>query len=448
MVNGMREFNLSSEATGSPLFSRFVNAPVMLAAEAIDRFEGALASLSGVDRLCDMLTETASEDGFWPEPGSWKAQYRPYVVVDGLLQIPVKGILLADFSFAVGSLATGYTYLRRALERGLSDQNVKGIAWLHDSGGGEVQECMDLCDFIYAQRGKKPMRAFCEFSYSASYALSSAADRVLVTRTGGVGSIGTVSMHVDISGALDAAGIKVTLIDAPKGGHKTDTYPHKRLNAAGEARLRERTEALYSIFVEAVARNRGMQEEDVRATKALTYMADEAQRVGLVDGTGVVVDAVTAFAGELNPVEGTEEMTDKTTKTFTQADVDQAVAAASTEAREVAAKEKETAVASAKAEGIKEGASAERERIKAITSLEEAKGRHAAALSLALTTDMSADAAKVTLAALPKETAPGARSADSPIGLALDPGKPGGSAETLSPEEVAANINKQFGARQ
>jgi hypothetical protein len=45
--------------------------------------------------------------------------YRPYVVRDGVLRIPVKGVLLHDFPFAFGSWATGYTYIARALDRGL-----------------------------------------------------------------------------------------------------------------------------------------------------------------------------------------------------------------------------------------------------------------------------------------------------------------------------------------
>jgi len=305
----MPEFRLSTGAMNSPVLSRFAGVPSLLSAEALDRFEWSLAGLAGVPNIGEMLSEGAStEDGFWPAADHWMARYRPYVVVGGVLQIPVKGLLLADFSFAIGSYATGYTYLRRALERGLSDASVRGIAWLHDSGGGEVSENFDLCDYIYAARGVKPMRAFCEFSYSASYSLASAAGGILVTRTGGVGSIGVVTMHVDVSKALSDAGYKVTLVDAPKGGHKTDLYPYKPLNEDGRDHLQTRADALYDIFVKTVARNRGMSEGQVRATKALTYMAAPAMEAGLADGMGVIADGVTAFAAEFSTETGDEEM--------------------------------------------------------------------------------------------------------------------------------------------
>lgn len=107
----------------------------------------------------------------------------------------------------------------------------------------------------------------------------------------------------------------------------------------------------------------------------------------------------------------------------------------------------ETAVAAAKVDATK----AERERLKAVTSLDEAKGRETSALSLALTTDMSVDQIKAVLAGLPKASAgEGGRSSDSPIGLALSghgDKRPGADA-ILSPDEVAASVNKTFGARK
>jgi len=444
------EHTVSDRATTSPVFSRFAGVPTLVAIEAIDRFEGALLGLAQTDRIGELLSERAAEnDGFWPAADHWMARYRPYIVANGILQIPVKGILLSDFSFAIGSYATGYTYLSRALERGLSDPNVRGIAWLHDSGGGEVQECFDVCDQIYAARGKKPMRAFCEFSYSASYALASAANKVSVTRTGGVGSVGVVTMHVDFSKALDESGVKITLIEAPRGGHKTETYPYKPLAADARERLQARTDALYSLFVSTVARNRGLEEGAVRDTKALTYMAGPAIEVGLADSIGIVADEVTAFAADLNSEEGNETMT--TPKTYSQAEFDQAVAAARTEghtagaseAKATAAKEAETAVAAAKVEGAK----GERDRVKAITSLDEAKGREPTALSFATTTDMSVDQAKAALGTVPKGSAAG-DGRDSALGLSLGGPSAPEKGEAMSADEVAASINKQFGGKK
>ncbi len=32
------------------------------------------------------------QDDYWPAPDTWLAQYRPYVVKNGILLIPVKGV--------------------------------------------------------------------------------------------------------------------------------------------------------------------------------------------------------------------------------------------------------------------------------------------------------------------------------------------------------------------
>lgn len=143
---------------------------------------------------------------------------------------------------------------------------------------------------------------------------------------------------------------------------------------------------------------------------------------------------------------------------LTNKEVDAKVAAAKTEGHaagvtEGAAKAEaaavvttEASVTTAKTEAVK----SERSRIQSITTLPEAAGREGSALSLALTTDMSADQIKPILAGLPKAAAgEGTRSSDSPLGIALggNDKKPDASG-ALSPDEVAASVNKQPGARK
>ncbi|MDH2341506.1 hypothetical protein [Bradyrhizobium sp. SSUT77] len=65
---------------------------------------------------------------------------------------------------------------------------------------------------------------------------------------------------------------------------------------------------------------------------------------------------------------------------------------------------------------------AERARFATILALPEAKGREGLAVTLATTTDMSADQIKVALAAAPAAVA-GERAGDTEIGLSVDQGK-------------------------
>lgn len=368
-----------------PLLARFSTERVLVAPEKRAWFESCLTALSRHEKFEALQAGASADDGFWPAADDWRAAYRPYVVRDGVLQIPVKGVLLHDFPWAFGSRATGYVYIRRAFERGMADPAVNGIALICDSPGGQVAGCFELVDAIHARRGEKPIRAFAhESAYSAAYAIASVADQVVVSRTGGVGSIGVVTAHLDVSGAMEQAGLKVTFIFA--GKHKVDGNAYETLPADVKERWQAHIDEIYAVFVATVARNRNMDEQAVRKTEADCFSATEATSNGLADSIGALDDAVAQFITDLSAVdeEGEDDMTTKDTTT-----------PAATE--QIAA-----ARAEGNAEGVTEATAAERVRISAILGSEEAKGRDTLAHHIAFETDMTADAAKAMLGKAPK----------------------------------------------
>ena len=133
-----------------------------------------------------------------PEPA------RGYEVLGGVAIIPVEGTLVAKLGMLCPySGMTGYDGIRVNFLTALADDAVRAIVLDIDSPGGECSGLFDLVDTIVAGRGVKPIRAILtEVAFSAAYAIASAADRISVPRTGGVGSIGVVCMHVDWSRAL------------------------------------------------------------------------------------------------------------------------------------------------------------------------------------------------------------------------------------------------------
>ena len=79
---------------------------------------------------------------------------------------------------------------------------MRGIALDIDSFGGEVAGAFDLADRIRAARTQKPIHAFvAEHALSAGCVIAYQADRIILPRTGDVGSIGVVALHTDMSGA-------------------------------------------------------------------------------------------------------------------------------------------------------------------------------------------------------------------------------------------------------
>lgn len=369
----------------------FASRPVLVDPGSVSAISASLSALDtpeGKTMLNAGFAQQADDDGFWEWGDTGEAHpYRPYVVQNGVLQIPVYGVLLNKFSYQFGRWATGYQYIERALERGLEDPEVRGVALVSDSGGGEVAGCFECAEKIYEARQEKPIAAFAaDHAYSAAYALTSAADQYNVAPSGGTGSIGVVTMHVDISEMLTKAGMKVTFIFA--GKHKVDGNSYEKLPDSVKGRIQQRIDKVYGVFTSTVARNRNLEESAVRDTEALTYDAEASVEIGLADRVGSFDETLAAFEEEVAATqEGEFDMAtqpkNESATTFTQAEVD-------------------AKVSDAKAEGIAEGAKGERARAASIYGLEEAKTRPAAT-RMAINAGLSLEDAKAQLADMPEE---------------------------------------------
>ena len=206
-----------------------------------------------------------------------------YEVVNGVGIVNVSGALVHKASWldAMSGL-TGYDMLSNALDMALSDAAVNQIALILDTPGGHASGAFDLSDRIYNARGAKPITAIVsDMAYSAGYLIASAADEVVVSRTAGVGSVGVVMAHTDLSKAAEDAGINVTYIYS--GDHKVDGNPYEPLPADVKARFQDETDSLYQLFVETVARNRNLSTQEVINTQALTYIGKKGIDIGFAD---------------------------------------------------------------------------------------------------------------------------------------------------------------------
>ena len=398
--------------------SSFSGSVVLVAADQASWLADCSQKLAIMDHGLEMLAAGGStDDGFWPAADDWRAQYRPYNVQDGVLTIPVTGTLLNGFSYST-PWATGYQYLSRAWDRGMADPNVKAVHLSISSSGGHAAGNFDLVDHMVATK-TKPVLASAEPAYSAAYSLATPADCISVSRTGGAGSVGVVTGHIDVSKAMDKAGVKMTLISAPEGGDKTAGSPYAPLGDDHRDRMQASVDELYQHFVGLVSRNRSMDETTVRDTKGRTFTAAQALSNGLADTSGAPGDAMAKFlADHLASDDGETEMSNQSSGTVDQAAHDTAVASARAEGH---------------AAGVAEGTTAERTRIDAILNSPEAQTHPALARKIAFKQTMSAADAASFMADLPAETP--APSAAAPVAAvpAADP-------------PVSAHANSNFAA--
>jgi len=199
--------------------SRVFNTPLMIDSKKLAAILAVLAPRLGVD-------PPAVEAALLAEQRSRK----PYAVTDaGVAIIEVAGSLVNRASgMDAQSGLTSYEQLGSEILDAATDPFVKGILLRFDSYGGEANGAWDVASLIEEAARIKPVWASVDdWALSAGYLLASATDRIWVTRTGGVGSVGIIAMHVDQSGWDAANGLRYTTIFA--GDRKNDFNPHEPL---------------------------------------------------------------------------------------------------------------------------------------------------------------------------------------------------------------------------
>ncbi|MDO4970159.1 MAG: S49 family peptidase, partial [Comamonadaceae bacterium] len=279
------------------LAARVFNTPLLVHPQKLDAILAGLGGrLLGADGLrfeaADLTTQAALPAEMFSTRRGERTE-RGYRVLDGVAVITAMGALVHRTRIdANSSLLIGYNDIAADMEDALGRSDVHAIALVLDSPGGEVSGAFELAERIFAARGSKPIVAIADgMAASAAYLAASAADEVVLTPTSYVGSIGVVMRHVDFSRALANDGINVTHIFA--GEHKIDGNPYQPLPEGVRASLQADIEGLYQMFIQAVAKHRGLDEQAVRNTRAAVYRGVAAVATRLADRIGTV-DAVVA----------------------------------------------------------------------------------------------------------------------------------------------------------
>ena len=354
------------------LTSRLINTPLLMTQDHAESFACFAPDSFQIE---DYSTEPSLFDGM----ASFllgATEYKPYRMDGDVAVIPVAGSLIHKMNWS-GWGMTGYGYIRGAFDTALQDPDVKGIVFDVNSGGGEVNGAFELAEHIFDNRSLKPSMAIMDsHSYSAAYLIGSAAGSMSVPRTGGAGSIGVVTMHTDYSKYMADAGVEITFIHA--GKHKVDGNPYEGLSDDVKNRIQARIDDSYGLFVDAVAKHRGLSTQVVKDTEAQTFGANEALDLGLVDVVASPDAAMASFAAELN---GTQKRKETIMATSQESQAAQ-TAAKDNEANMIT---KENLV-----EAETKGRTEERTRYSEVMSSEHYEGRETLANAMLAESDLSA----------------------------------------------------------
>lgn len=210
-----------------------------------------------------------------------------YEVVDGVAIIPVYGVIAKKMNlFQAISGGVSTEMLARDIREALADGSVKSIILEIDSPGGAVDGTEDIAKVIYESRGSKPIVTLgTGVMASAAYWIGAAADKMYIgNKTTAVGSIGVVATHGDYSEANSRDGVKITEITA--GKYKRIPSENEALTDEGRAVIQDRVDYIYSVFVDDVAKFKGVSVETVLKDMAdgRVFLGQQAIDAGLVEG--------------------------------------------------------------------------------------------------------------------------------------------------------------------
>ena len=252
--------------------------------------------------ILNVLTLRLAGGAFKPVDVGTHLCLRSSIAAEKIAIVSVVGTLVGRSSYlAAASGLVSYDDIAQAIAGAMDDPTVQGVILDVDSPGGEVGGLFDLVEQIRAIRSAatKPLWAVAnENALSAAYAIASAADRLYVTRTGEVGSIGVVAVHVDETGADAKAGLAWTFVFA--GERKVDGNTHQPLSERARATIQADVDQLYSEFCTLVAANRKLDVAVVRGTDAAIYRGELAVRAGLADRVGTLDLAIAEMLTELD----------------------------------------------------------------------------------------------------------------------------------------------------
>lgn len=177
-------------------------------------------------------------------------------------------------------------WLLKQIKKAAENQNNRGILLCIDSPGGTVYESDEayLALKDYHESTNRPVLSyFGSLTASGGYYIACASEYIYANRNCLTGSIGVIAgEHIDITGLLDKAGIRMTTITTGK---------NKNMGNVNEPLSKEQREIMQSIadeayeqFTEIVADSRKMKIEEVRKlADGRIYTAKQAKKNGLIN---------------------------------------------------------------------------------------------------------------------------------------------------------------------
>lgn len=211
--------------------------------------------------------------------GERKATPRLPKVNGAVAVIPIHGVITKRGSW----FSDGLDRVSRTIDAAVASKAIGGVVLDIDSPGGSSYGLMEFADKVHGLRGTKPIISVANpLSASAAYWSGTAADQMVVSPSGDVGSVGVWSLHVDASKLMEDIGLKATFIYA--GRFKVEGHPYEPLSDEARAEIQRSVDETYDDFISALSRNMGLPKSTILKDfgEGRVLSAQRAKAAGMV----------------------------------------------------------------------------------------------------------------------------------------------------------------------
>lgn len=214
-----------------------------------------------------------------------------------------------------------YDAIRSRFDAAMKSE-AKRVVMRIDSPGGYVSGCFELARHMRKaadDSGKKLVAQIEGQATSAAYALACAADEIVASPTGMVGSIGVIRVATDMSKMAEGAGIRFHVLTS--GERKSDGHPFKEASEAALKAMQAEVDELAEVFFAWVAERRTMSVKDVEDLEAGVRIGESALSAGLVDR----IDPLGSSKPTASPMVGEDDTGDAAASPKEKSTMDKAI---------------------------------------------------------------------------------------------------------------------------
>lgn len=215
---------------------------------------------------------------------------------DKILLVDISGLIVEGPRRGFLSLK-GFTRpdrIKEELEKAAKDRHIKAVVLRINSPGGTVSGADVVLHELLAfkaERNLPVVACLTGLATSGGYYVAQAADTIVAYPTCITGSIGVLSMKLNLKGLMDKVGVDGEMV---KSGQWKDFWSPFRPATPEEKRMmQEVIDDFYRGFMEVVAKGRKLNLEEVRrVADGRIYTASQAKDLGLVDKLGYLDEAL------------------------------------------------------------------------------------------------------------------------------------------------------------